>query len=792
MIEFEKYTKKAAGAISAAIDIAGSMGHTYVGSEHMLLALIRENGCVASAVLKMNGIKETELKDRLNFLVGSGSNTKLGEECITPALRRVLKAAIEIAYEQNHRLAGTEQLLSAIIKDGSCSAQSLIKQLGGNLNKILSDCAGAGNSSGDGSYSPIIQPEAKMIPNLTKYGKNMTEYVCEKACDPVLCREGETQRIIQILSRRNKNNPCLIGEAGVGKTAIVEGLAQLIVKGNVPDIIKDKRIFALDLPCMLAGAKYRGDFEERLKACMDEAVRMKNIILFIDELHTIVGAGAAEGAIDAANMLKPALARGQLQIIGATTLEEYRRQIEKDSALERRFQPVYIEEPSAEQAIKILCGLKSAYEKYHHVTITDEAINAAVYCSQRYIHDRFLPDKAIDIIDEACSRASINAQGKKIRTKHIDEAMSLEELQELSKQYLKRRRPKSSENANERIKAVVKASDVSGVISLWTGIPTETVNLEESRRLLMLEQNLHQKIIGQSEAVSTVCDAIKRGRVGLNDTNRPIGSFIFLGPTGVGKTELCKALAECLFDSKENMLRFDMSEFMEKHSVSRLIGAPPGYIGFEESGQLTEKVHRKPYSVILFDEIEKAHPDVLNILLQIIEDGILTDSHGKTTDFRNSVIILTSNIGAQTLAKAHSLGFGDAVGNAKNIKTSAIEELKKTLKPELINRLDAVVVFEKLNHDELKSIARSMLGALGERAQNIGISLQFSESAVEYIANAPETDIYGARPLRRRISLNVESMLSQKILEGDMQRGDCALIGAGEGGLTVSLAQNAK
>lgn len=788
MIEFERYTKKAASAISAAIETAGNMGHTYVGSEHMLLALLRENGCVASAVLKMNGIKESDLRQKLDFLVGSGNNVRLGEECITPALRRVLKSAVTISSEQNHRLAGTEQLLAAIIKDGSCSAASLIKQLGGNLNKILSDCSGISGSSADSPYSPIVQPEAKMIPNLMKYSRNMTEVISEKAFDPVLCRENETERMIRILSRKNKNNPCLIGEAGVGKTAIVEGLSQLIIKGEVPDAIKDKRIFALDLPSMLAGAKYRGDFEERLKACIDEATRVKNIILFIDELHTIVGAGAAEGAIDAANILKPQLARGELQLIGATTLDEYRCHIEKDSALERRFQPVFVEEPSPEQAVHILGGLRESYEKYHNVRITDEAINTAVYCSKRYIHDRFLPDKAIDIIDEACSAASIKAQESKSITKHIDEAVSLEELQELSKQYLKRKRPiKIAREQGE--KAVVGAAEVCSVISLWTKIPVETLSCEENDRLLELEENLKRRVIGQNAAVKGVCDAIKRSRVGLKDAGRPIGSFIFLGPTGVGKTELCKALCEVMFDSADSMIRFDMSEFMEKHSVSRLVGAPPGYVGFDEAGQLTERVRRKPYSVILFDEIEKAHPDIMNILLQIIEEGILTDSHGRTTDFRNTVIILTSNIGAAHFTKSRHLGFAQSEAHSQSVREKAVDELKKTLKIELINRLDAIVVFEKLGHDELHSIAAKMLKALCERAENIGITLSFSDEAIDFIANAPETEIYGARPLRRRISLNAESLISQKILEGEMKSGDSALVGACEGGLTISIAQ---
>ncbi len=784
MIEFERYTKKAAGAISSAIDIAGKMGHTYVGSEHMLLALLRQSGCVASAVLKMNGIKESDLQDKLNFLVGSGSNTRLSEECITPALRRILRASIDVATQQNHRLAGTEQLLAAIVKDNSCSAQSLIKQLGGNLNKILNDCLGISGSSADNPCSPIVQPEAKMIPNLSKYGKNMTEYMTDSSFDPVFCREAETERVIQILSRKNKNNPCLIGEAGVGKTAIVEGLARLIINGNVPDIIKDKRIFALDLPLMLAGAKYRGDFEERLKACIDEAIRMKNIILFIDELHTIVGAGAAEGAIDAANILKPQLARGAFQLIGATTLDEYRRFIEKDSALERRFQPVYVEEPSLSQATDILFGLRESYEKYHNVKITDEAIKTAVHCSDRYIHDRFLPDKALDIIDEACSHAQIKAHENKARIKHIDEASTLEELQELSKQYLKQKRPKANREQTE--KPIVCEDDILRVVSLYTKIPVETLDCEESSKLLNLEKSLNERVIGQPEAVKCVCDAIKRGRVGLKDSCRPIGAFIFLGPTGVGKTELCKALSESLFDSKDCMIRFDMSEFMEKHSVSRLVGAPPGYVGFEEAGQLTEKVRRKPYSVILFDEIEKAHPDVLNILLQIIEDGILTDSHGKTTDFRNTVIILTSNIGAQSLAKTQRLGFGNSL---HSVRENAIDELKQTLKIELINRLDAVVIFEKLGKIQLRQIAGNMLKTLCERAEKIGISLSFTDEAVDFIADAPDTEIYGARPLRRRISINAESLLSQKILEGYMHSGDTAQIGVGDNALEISIAQ---
>ncbi len=791
MIEFEHYTKKAASAIKSAIETAGDMGHTYVGSEHLLLALLSENGCVACAVLKMNGIKESQLRQKIDFLVGSGNNVKLGEECLTPALRRILKSAISISAHSNHTLAGTEQLLAAIAKDDSCSASSLIKQLGGNLNKILDDCDCACNDVSNGRYSPITEIEPKLIPNLTKYSRNLTRCAVQKPIDPVLCREKEIARMIRILSRKNKNNPCLIGEAGVGKTAIVEGLSALIISGDVPDIIKEKRIYALDLPSMLAGAKYRGDFEERLKACIDEATKVDNIILFIDELHTVVGAGAAEGAIDAANILKPQLARGELQLIGATTLEEYRCHIEKDSALERRFQPIFVEEPSEEQTERILCGLRRSYEKYHNVKITNEAIHAAVYCSNRYIHDRFLPDKAIDIIDEACSGASISAQQVQSVAKHIDEASSLEELQELSKQYLKKKRPtKQGILPNE--KAIVDAAEVFSVISLWTKIPVETLGCEESERLLGLEKKLKERVIGQNNAIKGVCDAIKRNRVGLKEAERPIGSFIFLGPTGVGKTELCKALSEILFDSPNCMIRFDMSEFMEKHSVSRLIGAPPGYVGFEEAGQLTERVRRNPYSVVLFDEIEKAHPDILNILLQIIDEGTLTDSHGRTTDFKNCVIILTSNIGAEHFTKMQCLGFSQSQSQSQTVKERVLDEVKKTLKVELINRLDAIVVFEKLGKTQLHDIAERLLCGLQKRAENIGISLSFSDKAIEYIANAPETDIYGARPLRRRISMNAESLISQKILEGEMKSGDCAVIDVCDEKLTISVAEHAK
>ena len=732
-MDFERFTKKAASSVNAAIECAGKMGHTYVGSEHMLLGLLTENGSVASAVLKMNGIKEQDVYEKLSMIIGRGNPVALDAGCITPALRRLLDKAVELAEESGTKPAATEHILIALVSDTGCSASSLIKSLGGSLIKICSDCSCGDELRG---HVALIQPDRKQYPNLYKYGKNLTEPIHSAAFDPVICRENEIEQVIRIISRRTKNNPCLVGEAGVGKTAIVEGLAQRIISGAVPEKIRNKRVFTLDLTSMLAGAKYRGDFEERIKSCVDEAAEAGNIILFIDEMHMIVGAGAAEGAIDAANILKPQLARGEIQVIGATTYDEYNKFIVKDSALERRFRAVYINEPTTEQAVEILRGLRGAYEKFHNVSINDDAVNAAVTMSVRYITDRCLPDKAIDLIDEACSAAVLRGSAKKKR-------------------------------------CVITQEDIAAVISASTGIPLSSLTREETQRLISLEEELSKRVIGQEDAVRAVSEAIRRGRIGLKEQTRPIGSFVFLGTTGTGKTELCRALAECLFDRDDSIIRVDMSEFMEAHSVSKLIGAPPGYVGYEDnSGILTEQIRKKPYSVVLFDEFEKAGADVLNILLQILEDGMLTDSRGRKADFRNSIIILTSNAGSDSASQG--LGFECSRDEASD----NTELLKKVMRPELINRLDAVIRFRTPGYKELFSISEKLLDKLTERAREIGIELRYEQSVADVLAKTPKTSKFGARPIRRRISSELETMITHGLLDGSILKGDKVILTA--------------
>lgn len=766
MINFDEFTGKAANSLRIAATAAGEMGHTYLGSEHLLIGLLRESTCIAATVLRANGIKEAAVISHLRNIIGQGTPVSLDLESATPAFHRILRNAIEMSKGTT----GTEHILLAISKDSGCCASSILKSLGASTSKICADCASVCDGAVPDETLPVInKADMKQLPNLAKYGRNMADIICEKGFDPVIGRDEEITRVIRIIARRTKNNPCLIGEAGVGKTAIVEGLAQLMARGKIPDSICEKQIISLDLTAMLAGAKYRGDFEERIKACIDEAAKAGNVILFIDELHTIVGAGAAEGAIDAANILKPQLARGELQIIGATTPEEYRRHIEKDSALDRRFQPVIVDEPTPERAIEILDGLKKCYERFHRVRIQDEAIKSAVDYSVRYISDRCLPDKAIDLIDEACALSALRTNSE------IGCAESLEELADLSRKYsasAKKRREVS-------IMPEVTADDIAEIAAMCTGIPLSRIKRSESERLLNLESELHSRVTGQNVAVKALCGAIRRGRVGLREPKRPIGSFLFTGPTGVGKTELCRALAECLFDDEDRIIRMDMSEYMEKHSVARLIGAPPGYVGYEEGGRLTEDVRRKPYSVVLFDEIEKAHPDVLNILLQIVEDGNLCTSQGKRIDFRNTVIILTSNICDKD---SSSLGFIKNHGELRGMP-----ELERVFRPELINRLDSIIRFSKLGRLELEEITQRMLESLAKRALALGINLSFSPEAVEYLAQTPETEKFGARPLRRRIVDEVENMLSHQILEQSIKDGDCAELRLGDSGLIFAL-----
>lgn len=764
---FEMFTRRAVNSIETAIEAASQMGHTYVGTEHIILGFVQEGGNVAASVLKSNNITLNDIYDQMILFIGKGEKTHLTYENFTPALRRIFNGAVSAAESAGTKLVGTEHIFMTLLKEPGCGAMSFLRAMGANPVKLYNDCAGAYTGEMPREVLKYNQPDRKQIPTLYKYGKSLTEEALERKYDPLIGREKEIERVLQILARRNKNNPCLIGEAGVGKTAIVEGLAQIFVSGKVPDELKNKNIFSLDLTAMLAGAKYRGDFEERIKNCIDEVISVGNVILFIDEIHSIVGAGAAEGAIDAANIIKPQLARGEIQIIGATTIEEYRKNIEKDSALERRFQPVMVSEPDENQTFNILRGLREKYENYHNVIISDEIIKSAVSLSVRYINDRFLPDKAIDIIDEAASKAKIRRVRNEVSKEKndiiqmTDEVITLESLEKAFK-----KKSKNSSSCPVRI----TVDDTSAVVSEWTGIPVNSISKDEETRLLNLESNLRKKVIGQEKAVSAVAKAIRRSRTGLKEPNKPIGSFIFMGPTGVGKTELSKAAAEFIFDSERNLIKVDMSEYMEKHSVSKLIGAPPGYAGFDESGILTDKIRRKPYCVLLFDEIEKAHPDVLNILLQILEDGVLTDSRGRKTSFKNTLIILTSNIGSEYMSESVRLGFGD--NSSSDVSSKVKSELKKQLKPELINRLDEIVVFKPLEKCNLNAIAVKLLNELKERAEKIGIKLNFDSNVPDELINESEVKKYGARYIKRSVSEKIENLISQQLLEGHIKKGE--------------------
>ena len=748
---FEMFTRRAVNSIETAIEAASQMGHTYVGTEHIILGFVQEGGNIAASVLKSNNITLNDIYDQMVLFIGKGEKTHLTYDNFTPALRRIFNSAAAAAESSGTKLVGTEHIFMSLLKEPGCGAMSFLRAMGANPAKLYNDCAGAYTGEIPAEVLKYSQPDRKQIPTLYKYGKSLTEEALERKHDPLIGREKEIERVLQILARRNKNNPCLIGEAGVGKTAIVEGLAQIFVSGKIPDELKNKNIFSLDLTAMLAGAKYRGDFEERIKTCIEEVINVGNVILFIDEIHSIVGAGAAEGAIDAANIIKPQLARGEIQIIGATTIEEYRKNIEKDSALERRFQPVLISEPDEDQTFNILKGLREQYENYHNVIISDEVIKSAVNLSVRYINDRFLPDKAIDIIDEAASKAKIRgARKESSREKNdvlqmTDEFITLESIEKAFKK-------KSKNSVLRPVKITV--DDTAGVVSEWTG----------------MESNLRKRVIGQEKAVSAIAKAIRRSRTGLKEPNKPIGSFIFMGPTGVGKTELSKAAAEFIFDSERNLIKIDMSEYMEKHSVSKLIGAPPGYAGFDESGTLTDKIRRKPYCVLLFDEIEKAHPEVLNILLQILEDGVLTDSKGRKTDFKNTLIILTSNIGSELMSESVRLGFGE--NNDSDVNSKVKSELKRQLKPELINRLDEIVIFKPLEKGDLNAITVKMLNELKERAEKIGIKLNFDSNVPDELINESEVKKYGARYIKRSVSEKIENLISQQLLEGHINKGE--------------------
>nr|WP_069651024.1 ATP-dependent Clp protease ATP-binding subunit [Caloranaerobacter ferrireducens] len=794
MAMFGRFTERAQKVILFAQEEAKQLKHNYVGTEHLLLGLIKEGEGIAARVLTNLGVDLDKVRQKIINLIGYGNEE--GELLgFTPRTKRVFELSLMEAKSLGHNYIGTEHILLGLIKEGEGVAATILKEVGIDLSKAREEILSMLDNSFNRHGQKANHRGNVKTPTLDKYGRDLTKLAQEEKLDPVIGRDKEIERVIQVLSRRTKNNPCLIGEPGVGKTAIVEGLAQKIVEGNVPEILKNKKVVTLDLASMVAGAKYRGEFEDRLKKVMEEIRKSGDIILFIDEMHTIIGAGAAEGAIDASNILKPALARGELQAIGATTLDEYRKHIEKDPALERRFQPIIVEEPTIENTIKILEGLRDKYEAHHRVKITDEAIKAAAELSSRYITDRFLPDKAIDLIDEAASRVrlqsitappDLNELEKKleelyqekeeaISTQNFEKAAKLRDEEKKIKEELERRKEEWRHEKQSK-STEVGYEEIAQVVSSWTGIPVKKLAEEESERLLKMEEILHQRVVGQEQAVKAVSNAIRRARVGLKDPNRPIGSFIFLGPTGVGKTELSKALAEALFGDENAMIRVDMSEYMEKHSVSKIVGSPPGYVGYEEGGQLTEKVRRKPYSVILFDEIEKAHPDVFNILLQLLDDGRLTDAKGRVVDFKNTVIIMTSNVGASTIKKQKTLGFAAQKDQEKEeyekMKENIMDELRRSFRPEFLNRIDEVIVFHSLNEEHIKQIVDLMVKDLEKRLKALNVNIKVTEKAKEYLAKEGYDPTYGARPLKRSIRKLIEDKLSEEILKGNISKND--------------------
>lgn len=795
MFKFTGFTEKANKSLNAAVKAAEDLGHTYIGSEHILLGLLSDTSTVAGAVLAAHNITYADIEDELKRSIGVGVPTELQPDDFTPRSKNILETSVAFARQMGQQLVGTEHVLLAIAREGSCSATLLLSRAGVSMQDIVNDVSKAlmGGTANAGTDNKDGGKENESM--LSQFGRDLTKLAKDGKIDPVIGRQKEIERVIQILSRRTKNNPCLIGEPGVGKTAIAEGLALKIVSGEVPELLKDKKIYSLDLTGMVAGTKYRGDFEERIKKVIDEVKNAKDVILFIDEVHTLIGAGSAEGAADAANILKPSLARGELQIIGATTIEEYRKHIEKDAALERRFQPVMVDEPSQEEAIEILKGIKDKYEAHHKVKITDEAIESAVKLSTRYIGDRYLPDKAIDLIDEAASRVRLRSYTAPSDLKELEDKKKSVEAEKLSavnaqeferaaalrdeERKLDKEIKDKKENWHDmagKSHDEVTPADIADIVSSWTGVPVTQLSTEESDRLLHMEDELHRRIVGQDEAVEAVSRAIRRGRVGLKDPKKPIGSFIFLGPTGVGKTELCKALAAAMFGDENAMIRLDMSEYMEKHTVSRFIGSPPGYVGYDEGGQLTEKVRRKPYSVVLFDEIEKAHPDVFNMLLQILDDGVLTDGQGRRVDFKNCIIIMTSNVGAKLISQKQK-AFGFAAGakeleqNEKEIKDAVMGELRNTFRPEFLNRVDDIIVFQRLTKENIKEIASRLLAVLQKRVEDMGIEVTFSDEAVSKIADAGFDDVYGARPLKRAIQSRIEDALSEEMLKGNVKKG---------------------
>ena len=815
----ERYTPQAKEALSLAVEMAESLNHGYVGTEHLLIGLLQEGTGVAAKVLEENGVEEAKVVELVSQLITPDNSVQMAENAAyTPRARRVIENSYREAVRFKAAQIGTEHILIAILREGDCVASRLLNTIGISVQKLYIDLLAA-----MGEDAPSVKDEMQRgsygkrgssTPALDSYSRNLTQMALDGKLDPVIGREHEIQRVIQILSRRTTNNPCLIGEPGVGKTAVVEGLAQRIAAGDVPDTIADKRVMTLDLSGMVAGSKYRGEFEERIKKVIAEVVESKDVLLFIDEIHTIIGAGGAEGALDASNILKPSLARGELQLIGATTIDEYRKYIEKDAALERRFQPVTVDEPSEEESIAILKGLRSRYEEHHKVEITDDALEAAVKLSARYINDRFLPDKAIDLIDEASSKVRLLNYTKpaKVRTyeEQIDELEEEKETAIREEAYekagdIKKKQEKLKEKIRQTLekwekeketrKLTVGENEVADVVAGWTKIPVKKLAEEESERLKNLENILHERVVGQEEAITAVSKAIRRGRIGLKDPKRPIGSFLFLGPTGVGKTELSKALAEAMFGTETSLIRVDMSEYMEKHSVSKMIGSPPGYVGYEEGGQLSEKVRRNPYSVILFDEIEKAHPDVFNILLQVLDDGHITDAQGRKIDFKNTIIIMTSNAGAENIIAPKRLGFGvatDAKADHEFMKGRVMEEVKRLFKPEFLNRIDEIIVFHQLTKEHMKGIADIMLKGIEKRCkEQLGITLTVNEAAKELLIDKGYDEKYGARPLRRTIQSLLEDKMAEEILDGKIKKSAGVEAGCEDGRLIFTVKKKA-
>lgn len=799
------YTAKAKKAIDIATRISKSLHHSYIGTEHILLGLLKEGTGVASQVLADNGVEYDKVLELIEELIAPGNAVAVLEDGLSPRAAHVLEVSKAEAARFHSEKIGTEHLLIAMIKETECVASRLLNTLSVNVQKMYVDtliAMGEDVSQYKDEFQngkPGKRKNAEGTPSLDQFSRDLTELARDGKLDPVVGREAEIDRVIQILSRRSKNNPCLIGEPGVGKTAIVEGIAERIMGGMVPDTVLGKRVVSLDLSGIVAGSKYRGEFEERIKKVLAEVAKAGNVLLFIDEIHTIIGAGGAEGAIDASNILKPALARGEVQVIGATTIEEYRKYIEKDAALERRFQPVVVEEPTEEEAISILKGLRGQYESHHHVTITDEAVEAAVRLSARYINDRFLPDKAIDLMDEAAAKVRLHVGGDPREAAELrreiaesqetlEQALSGGDLEaareaQTKRQELEEKLEKLNAKAKQggrRHHQTVGEDEIADVVSGWTKIPVKKLTEGEAARLKKLEATLHKRVIGQEEAVSAVAKAVRRGRVGLKDPKRPIGSFLFLGPTGVGKTEISKALAEAVFGQEQAMIRVDMSEYMEKHSVSKMIGSPPGYVGHEDGGQLSEKVRRNPYAVILFDEIEKAHPDVFNILLQVLDDGHITDSQGRKVDFKNTIIIMTSNAGAQAIVEPKKLGFAsgnDEKQNYERMKGSVMEEVRRIFKPEFLNRIDETIVFRALNKDDMKQIVGLMTKELAKRCETqLGITLVVRDAAKQYIVDKAYDPKYGARPLRRKIQDEIEDPLAEKLLDGSIRWGDEVIV----------------